>query len=75
MYLSLRPALLTKRVEAQEKKRVLFLVYAGVLSDTCIVRMSFMRDVHLRNLDLNLIHPSMRFWRSATSPVRRNEVS
>jgi DNA-binding transcriptional LysR family regulator len=36
---------------------VLFLGYSGVLSDTCIVRMSSMRDVHLRNLDLNLIHP------------------
>jgi DNA-binding transcriptional LysR family regulator len=28
-----------------------------VLSDTCIVRMLIMRDVHLHNLDLNLIHP------------------
>src|SRR5580692_2492636 len=34
-----------------------FLRYSGVLSVTCIVRMSLMRDVHLRNLDLNLIHP------------------
>src|SRR5246127_4509497 len=30
---------------------------ATVLSGSCIVRMSPMRDVHLRNLDLNLIHP------------------
>jgi DNA-binding transcriptional LysR family regulator len=28
-----------------------------MLSVACIVRMSLMRDVHLRNLDLNLIHP------------------
>jgi DNA-binding transcriptional LysR family regulator len=31
--------------------------YSDVLSDPCIVRMCSMRDVHLRNLDLNLIHP------------------
>ena len=36
---------------------MLFLRYLGVLSGTCIVRMVIMRDVHLRNLDLNLIHP------------------
>jgi DNA-binding transcriptional LysR family regulator len=29
----------------------------AVLSGTCIVIMIAMRDVHLRNLDLNLIHP------------------
>jgi DNA-binding transcriptional LysR family regulator len=34
-----------------------FLRYSGALSVRCIVRMSLMRDVHLRNLDLNLIHP------------------
>lgn len=34
-----------------------FLRYSGVLSGPCIVRMIIMRDVHLRNLDLNLIHP------------------
>ena len=34
-----------------------FLGYSGVLSDTCMVRIVIMRDVHLRNLDLNLIHP------------------
>jgi DNA-binding transcriptional LysR family regulator len=34
-----------------------FLRYSGVLSVPCIVRMYLMRDVHLRNLDLNLIHP------------------
>src|SRR6202007_2566754 len=34
-----------------------FLRYPGVLSCGCIVRMSLMRDVHLRDLDLNLIHP------------------
>ncbi len=34
-----------------------FLRYSGVLSDACIVRMFLMRDVHLRNLDLNLIYP------------------
>jgi len=37
--------------------RLRFLRYSRVLSDPCIVRMSLMRDVHLRNLDLNLIHP------------------
>ena len=31
--------------------------YLGVLSGPCIVRMIIMCDVHLRNLDLNLIHP------------------
>jgi len=31
--------------------------YLGVLSGPCIVRMTIMCDVHLRNLDLNLIHP------------------
>ena len=36
---------------------MLFLRYSGVLSDTCIVRMFLMRDVHLRNLDLNLMYP------------------
>src|SRR5262249_56184946 len=34
-----------------------FLRYSGVPSVSCIVRMSLMRDVHLRNLDLNLIYP------------------
>jgi len=34
-----------------------FFGYSSVLSVPCIVRMSLMRDVHLRNLDLNLIHP------------------
>src|SRR6201981_196723 len=34
-----------------------FLRYSDVLSDSCIVRMPLMRDVHLRDLDLNLIHP------------------
>ncbi len=36
---------------------MLFLRYSGVLSGACIVRMFLMRDVHLRDLDLNLIHP------------------
>jgi len=34
-----------------------FLDTSGLLSVACIVRMSLMRDVHLRNLDLNLIYP------------------
>src|ERR1700758_940347 len=34
-----------------------FLRYSDVLSDTCIVRIFVMRDVHLRDLDLNLIYP------------------
>jgi len=34
-----------------------------------------MRDVHLRNLDLNLIYPLHALCRSASSSVRRNEVS
>src|SRR5271156_3442593 len=33
------------------------LSYSGGQSGACIVRMSLMRDAHLRNLDLNLIHP------------------
>ena len=36
---------------------MLFLGYSGVLSDTCIVRIFVMRDVHLRDVDLNLIYP------------------
>src|ERR1700761_5696709 len=57
MYFSfLRPAFLSKRVEAQEETRFFF-GYSGVLSDTCIVRIFVMRNVHLRDVDLNLIHP------------------
>jgi hypothetical protein len=36
---------------------VLFLGSSGAISASCIVRMFVMRDVHLRNLDLNLIYP------------------
>src|SRR6201997_710851 len=53
----LGPALLSEGEEAQEKNVLRFLGYSGVLSDACIVRMVIMHDVHLRNLDLNLIHP------------------
>ena len=51
---------MSENVETQENLFFVFLDilrYPGVLSGPCIVRMSLMRDVHLRNLDLNLIHP------------------
>jgi len=48
---------LSERIRSADENRELFLRYSGVLSGTCIVRMVIMRDVHLRNLDLNLIHP------------------
>ena len=48
---------MSERIRSADENRELFLRYSGVLSGTCIVRMVIMRDVHLRNLDLNLIHP------------------
>src|ERR1700753_3553822 len=57
VFLLFESCVLVRTCRSAGEKYVRLLDTRGVLSGPCIVRMVAMRDVHLRNLDLNLIHP------------------